>query len=352
MKNRKNKKDMKEKSKKYIPFLFQSVLIIIVALISFFVCTAFVYEVLGIKETYIATWYIIQFTYVILLIVTLPILISIYQKKNHELNVLTRAIKRVSKGDYKSKIESNAKSELLEVYSDFNKMCDEIQSVQILRNDFINSYSHEFKTPIASINGFASLLLERDLPEETKNQYLQIIVDESARLSNLAASTILLSKLTSQQIITDTEEYNLSEQLRQCSIILSQSWLEKKIDFSGEFSSVVMFKGNKELMQHLWINLLNNAVKYTPVSGEISASVSKNEEYITVTITDSGEGMDQKTLQHLFDPYYQGDTSHAGQGLGLGLSICKRIVELCYGTISVKSELGTGSQFIVTLPIK
>lgn len=348
---KKKKQKMKESTKKSFPFLVQSILIILVALSSFLICTAFVYEVLGIKETYLATWYIIQLTYVILLIVTLPILISIYRKKNQELKVLTTAIKGVAEGNYKSKIVPDKKSGLLPVYKDFNKMCDEIESVQILRNDFINSYSHEFKTPIASINGFASLLLEKEQPEETKRQYLQIIVDESARLSNLATSTILLSKLTSQQIVTDMEEYDLSEQLRQCSIILSRSWLEKKIEFSGEFPTA-MFTGNRELMQHLWLNLLNNAIKYTPVRGEINASVNQQEESIIVIIEDTGEGMDEDTLKHLFDPYYQGDTSHARQGLGLGLSICKRIVELCNGTISVKSEIGAGSQFTVTLPAK
>lgn len=137
--------------------------------------------------------------------------------------------------------------------------CAELDSIQILRNDFINSYSHEFKTPIASINRFASLLLEKDISTSEQRQYLEIIVEESARLS----------KLFSQQIVTDTERYDLSEQIRQCSIILSKEWLDKKIEFSGEFQSV-MYIGNRELMQHLWLNILGNAVKYTPTGGEIS----------------------------------------------------------------------------------
>ncbi len=193
-------------------------------------------------------------------------------------------------------------------------MCAELDSVQILRNDFINSYSHEFKTPIASINGFASLFLDKKLPEEEQRQYLEIIVEESARLSKLASNIILLSKLSSQQIIADTERYDLSEQIRQCSIILSKSWLDKKIEFSGEFPTAI-FNGNKELMQHLWLNLLGNAVKYTPTGGEIFVEVIPKKETIIVTIADTGEGMAQEVLEHLFDPYYQGDSSHAGQGL-------------------------------------
>lgn len=230
-------------------------------------------------------------------------------------------------------------------------MCAELESVQMLRNDFINNYSHEFKTPIASINGFASLLLEKDLPPEEQRKYLEIIVAESARLSNLATNTILLSKLSSQQIVTDSEQYDLSEQLRQCSIILSKKWLDKKIDFSGEFPPV-LFYGNKEMMQHLWLNLLDNAIKYTPVGGEITVETSTENECAVVKINDTGEGISEDIQKYLFNPYFQGDSSHSQQGLGLGLAIAKRIVELCGGTITVKSELSVGSTFTVTLPLK
>lgn len=130
----------------------------------------------------------------------------------------------------------------------------------------------------------------------------------------------------------------------------NHGWI-KKIEFSGEFPPAI-FNGNKELMQHLWLNLLGNAVKYTPAGGEIYVEVIQKKETITVTIADTGEGMDQDTMEHLFDPYYQGDTSHSRQGLGLGLSISKRITELCGGRISVQSELGTGSKFTVILPVK
>lgn len=197
----------------------------------------------------------------------------------------------MSEGDYSCRIAADEKSSLMPIYEDFNKMCGELESVQILRNDFINNYSHEFKTPITSINGFASLLLERELPEEERRQYLEIIVEESARLSQLATNTILLSRL-------------------------------------------------------------NNAVKYTPDGGRISVEVMPEKEVISVAVSDTGEGMDRKTREHLFEPYFQGDTSRARQGLGLGLSICKRIAELCGCTIRVESEPGKGSCFTVTLPTK
>jgi len=350
MKN-KIKAKVKDIPTKILPqLIFQSVSIIAVALISFIFLTWLVNDVFGVTDTYTAALYELIGTLVIMVMTLAPMNVVLYRNREREVVTLSNAIKKVASGDYKSKIPTEKKYAITPIYEDFNKMCDELESVQMLRNDFINSYSHEFKTPIASINGFASLLLEKDLPEEERRQYLQIIVDESARLSRLATNTILLSKLTAQQIVTDTEEYDISEQLRACSIILSQKWLEKKIDFNGEFTEAT-YNGNKEMLQHLWLNLIDNAIKYTPVGGEITVKNYISGESIVIEISDTGEGMDENSLKHLFDPYYQGDSSHSAQGLGLGLSIAKRITELCGGEISVKSELAVGSTFTVSLPI-
>lgn len=339
-------------TKKILPqILIQSFMIIITAVASFMFMTWLVTEVFQVTDTYEAAGYEALGTLVIFTIILVPLNTVMYRRRLREITTLSDSIRSVAGGDYSTRIDCRKPEQITTVYEDFNKMCAELDSVQILRNDFINSYSHEYKTPIASINGFASLLLDKKLPEEEQRKYLEIIVEESARLSKLASNTILLSKLSSQQIITDTERYDLSEQIRQCSIILSKSWLDKKFEFSGEFPAAI-FNGNKELMQHLWLNLLGNAVKYTPTGGEISVEVIPKKETIIVTIADTGEGMDQDTMEHLFDPYYQGDTSHSRQGLGLGLSISKRIVELCGGRISVQSELGTGSRFTVALPVK
>lgn len=253
--------------------------------------TWIVNDVFHVTETYESALYTIQATFVTLLIVLIPVNLSLYRSRKKELEILSTAIHKVSEGDYSCRIATDEKSSLTPIYEDFNKMCGELESVQILRNDFINNYSHEFKTPITSINGFASLLLERELPEEERRQYLEIIVEESARLSQLATNTILLSRL-------------------------------------------------------------NNAVKYTPEGGRISVEVRPEKKVISVAVSDTGEGMDRKTREHLFEPYFQGDTSRARQGLGLGLSICKRIAELCGCTIRVESEPGKGSCFTVTLPAK
>ncbi len=331
--------------------LIQTFVILVTAVASFMFMTWFITDVFHVTDSYTAVGYETLGALVIFILIIVPMNTILYRRRLREITMLSEGISSVADGKYDTRIEIKKGDQMTPVYEDFNKMCAELSSVQILRNDFINSYSHEFKTPIASINGFASLLLKKELPDEQRREYLQIIMDESARLSNLANNTILLSKLSSQQIVTDTQRYDISEQIRQCAIILSRSWLDKKIEFSGEFSPA-MFVGNKELMQHLWLNLLGNAIKFTPTGGEITAKVTLHDGNILVQISDTGEGMSEETLSHLFDPYYQGDVSHSGQGLGLGLSIVKRIVELCSGSITVQSELGTGSKFTVTLPLK
>ena len=330
--------------------LMQSFAIVLTAVGSFMLMTWLIRDLLDVKHIYAAMGLELAGMLGFFTIVLVPMISVLYRRRAREVVTLSEAIQKVAAGDYSTRITEYKRAQIKPIYDDFNKMCAELESVKLLRNDFLNSYSHEFKTPISSINGFASLVLEKDLPEEEQKKYLKIIVDESARLSNLATSTILLSKLTAQSIVTDIEEYDLGEQLRECSIILSGKWLQKNMEFDVSLDHV-MYSGNKEMMQHLWINLLDNAVKYTPEGGKVTVSVSEENGYAIVKIADTGEGMSKEVRDHLFDPYFQGDSSHSRQGLGLGLSIVKRIVELCKGTITVRSKVGEGSIFTVILPM-
>ena len=330
--------------------LMQSFAIVLTAVGSFMLMTWIIRDLLDVKHIYAAMGLELAGMLGFLTLVLVPMITVLYRRRAREVVTLSEAIRKVAAGDYSTRITEQKRAQIKPIYEDFNKMCAELESVKLLRNDFINSYSHEFKTPIASINGFASLVLEKDLPEDEQKEYLKIIVDESARLSNLATSSILLSKLTSQTIVTDIEEYDLGEQLRECSIILSGTWLKKNMNFDVSLESV-MYRGNKEMMQHMWINLLDNAVKYTPEGGKITVLVREENGYAIVKIMDTGEGISKDIQKSLFDPYFQGDSSHSRQGLGLGLSIVKRIVELCKGTISVRSTLGEGSEFTVILPM-
>lgn len=332
-------------------FSLQPVFIILAAAAALMLMTWLIRDVIGVEHIYAAAGFELIGVVIALMALLLPVNIVLYRRRVREIVTLSEAISRVAGGDFESRIQIEKKTGITPIYEDFNLMCDELQSVQILRNDFINNYSHEFKTPIASIKGFAELLMDKELPEEDQKQYLKIIADESDRLSKLASNTTLLSKLSSQQIVTDVEEYDLGAQLRECSILLSGKWLDKDIAFDGEEIPAVIYRGNKAMMQHLWINLLDNSIKYTPDGGEIKLSLTEEDGEAVVKISDTGEGISDEAKARLFIPYFQGDTSRSKDGLGLGLAIALRIVELCKGSISVDSKIGEGSTFTVRLPL-
>lgn len=337
--------------RRLIPQLsIQSIAVVLTVACSFALMTWIVQDLLSVEHIYASAGFELLGVVAFLVLVLVPFNIVSYRRRAKEVITLSDAIRKVAGGDYTSKISTEKRAQITPIYEDFNKMCDELQSVQMLRYDFINSYSHEFKTPIASIKGFAELLLEKDMSKEEQQMYLQIIVDESERLSSLSRNTILLSKLSSQSIVSGQEEYDLGEQLRQSSIILSGKWLDKNIEFDCQLDEV-HYIGNKEMMYHLWLNLLDNAVKYTPEGGKITVCLLKDGDDAVVKIADTGAGISEEVRNHLFEPYFQGDSSHSNHGLGLGLSIVKRIVELCSGSIIVESEVGSGSTFTVRLPM-
>lgn len=262
---------------------------------------------------------------------------------------LTNAINKIASGEFNTKLNEQKGGPLTAVYHNFNIMSDELASIDTLRNDFVNEFSHEFKTPLASINGFSNLLLENECTEEQRRKYLTIIAAESERLVALTQNQLLLSKLDSQNIIMDKETYALDEQLRQSVILCASEWEKKKLNISIDLSPI-SFYGSKDLMQNIWMNLLNNAIKYTPENGEISIRSEQSDHTIRISICDTGIGIDENELEHIWGKYYQVKNSTSAKGLGLGLPIVKRIVELHKGTITAKSRAGEGSTFIVTLP--
>ena len=193
----------------------------------------------------------------------------------------------------------------------------QLENTELLRSDFINNFSHEFKTPITAVSGFAELLQEPGLTEEERSQYLQIIAEEAHRLANLANSTLLMSRLESQHSIPEKEPFPLDEQIKRCTILLSSAWEKKRIAFSADLEPV-SYVGNEELMRHVWLNLLNNAIKFTPEGGEVSVTLQCSPEQIQVRISDTGIGMSPEMMTHIFDQYYQGEPNHTEKGLGLG----------------------------------
>ncbi|MBO5328393.1 MAG: HAMP domain-containing histidine kinase [Clostridia bacterium] len=277
--------------------------------------------------------------------------IFLNSRNQKRLDKLIDGLNRIADGDFSYRIENIASDDYNRVYSDFNKMAEELSSVQSLRESFVHDFSHEFKTPISSINGFANVLLEGNVSDEEQKQFLKIIADESQRLSYLSENTLMLSRLDNISLIGDREFYRLDLQIKDCVILLESRWAEKELIMSSDMEEA-QFYGNAGLMQQVWVNLILNAVKFTEKGGEIAISVKKGDGKIYVSVMDTGVGMSAEVQGRIFDKYYQGDKSRSVQGNGLGLSIVKRIVELHEGKIFVKSEEGVGSVFTVELPVK
>ncbi len=264
---------------------------------------------------------------------------------------LTYATKEVRRGNFKIRVgtKGQPKNELSALMDSFNKMIEELDSIELFRNDFINSFSHEFKTPIVSIRGFARELRLGDLSPEQSEEYIRIIEEESNRLAALSAHVLELSRLEHQQILTNQTEFDLDEQIRQCILLLEPEWSEKDITIEPTLVDL-KFYSNEELLAHVWQNLLANAVKFTPRGGRIEVEMQVSERKVRVLIRDNGMGMDEETQKHIFEKFYQGDRSRTDRGYGIGLSIAHRAVSLCKGSIEVTSTLGLGSTFTVTLP--
>lgn len=268
------------------------------------------------------------------------------------INNLINQMNRLAAGDYRARIEYGAllgkHPTVLELTDSFNRMATELQSTEMLRSDFINNFSHEFKTPIVSIAGFAKLLRKGNLPDETKEEYLYIIEEESLRLAQMATNVLNLTKVENQTILTDVEEYNLSEQVRSCILLLSGKWEQKELDFLLDFNEHTIC-ANEELLKQVWINLIGNAVKFTPERGLIEVNIAERENTLVVSIRNSGSEISLEEQKLIFNKFYQADVSHATEGNGIGLAIVKRVTELHDGEVTVNSGNGT-TTFTVVLP--
>ena len=266
------------------------------------------------------------------------------------LHTLIQAIHKVSEGNYEVKIHLEHPKEFQELSDCFNQMTEELAGIEMFRSDFINNFSHEFKTPIVSILGFARLMKNQDPDTARRQEYLDIIIEEARRLSELSTTVLNLSKVESLTLLTDETVYSLSEQIRESILLLENKWSDKQIDFDIDIDEIVI-KANDQLLKQVWMNLLDNAIKFSPEAGCITITLRANNGNVVFTVKDQGEGINDKTQKFIFDKFYQGDTSHHMEGNGLGLPLVKKILELHKGRIAVQSQTGRGSVFIVTLPL-
>ncbi|MDI9463106.1 MAG: HAMP domain-containing sensor histidine kinase [Bacillota bacterium] len=259
---------------------------------------------------------------------------------------LTRATQEVAKGNFDIQIENHRDDEIGQLTKNFNKMIRELKNIEYLRKDFITNVSHEFKTPLASIQGFAKLLMSESLPDEERKEYAAIILEEASRLTNLSSNILKITKLENQEIVEKRTLFPLDEQIRKSILLLEPAWSKKNIEFDLDLEKS-QFSGDEELLQQVWINLLDNAIKFSNESGIISVRLRQNKKNVTVEIADNGIGMNEETKKRLFEKFYQGDKSRGGRGLGL--SLVKRILDLYGGKISVESKLHAGTTFIISL---
>ena len=278
----------------------------------------------------------------------------VLRKIQGRMDLLTDALRQVAGGNLSVRLDEANAGEYAAVYSDFNHMVEELQRTKDEMTQFTNDFAHEFKTPLTSVKGFADYLYETGGGIESKErmEYLKVIAEQSGRLSRMASNTLILSKAEACQIPVHQTWFNMGEQIRRCFIAQSREMEQKHLtpDLPEDFD--FSFYGNEEQLEQIWINLIGNAIKFTPDGGVIGARCEKSGGRLVIEIFDNGIGMDQETMAHVFDKYYQHDPSGVSSGNGIGLAIVRRIAELYGGSVRAESKPGYGSVFTVELPVR
>lgn len=266
---------------------------------------------------------------------------------------IQEGIDKIIGGDFQTQIpylyKEGSENEFDQIITGLNKMAKELGSVETLRTDFISNVSHEMKTPLSVIQNFGTLLQMPDLPDEKRMEYAKSINDQTRRMSSLITNILKLNKLENQQIYPNIQKYDLGEQLCECMLTFENEWEKKEIEIEADIAEDVIVNADPEMMSLVWNNLLSNAIKFTEKGGKVGLFLTKEEENAVIRISDTGCGMNAETGKNIFDKFYQGDTSHATQGNGLGLALVKRVMDISGAEINVTSKLGVGSTFTVII---
>lgn len=277
---------------------------------------------------------------------------STYEEPMHK---MAEAAKKVADGDfsvYLPTYHTADKRDYLDVMiQDFNKMVEELGSIETLKTDFVSNVSHEMKTPISIIKNYAELLQLESISEAQRLEYAKGIEGAAARLSSLISNILKLNKLENQNIVPELEVYDVCRQLCESIFLFEDSWEEKGIELEADIEDAAKIRADASLLEMVWNNLLSNAVKFTEPGGYIMVRQTSDERYIRIEISDTGCGIGKEQINHIFEKFYQGDTSHSREGNGLGLALVKRVLELMDGEIRIDSEIGKGSTFTVILPV-
>ena len=262
---------------------------------------------------------------------------------------LRDGMQRVADGDFSVELETKSSSiEMQELFAGFNMMTQELNSTEILQSDFVSNVSHEFKTPINAIEGYTTLLQGCEKLNGDQQEYVEKILFNTKRLSSLVSNILLLSKIENQAIQSQRQEFCLDEQIREAILELESEWIKKNIEFDVELDSVIHF-GNENMLRHVWANLIGNAIKFSPNGGEVIIRLKEENGKIFFTVDDRGAGLSGTAQKHIFDKFYQGDTSHKSEGNGLGLALVKRILTIENGEVFAENLPECGCRFTVVI---
>ena len=266
--------------------------------------------------------------------------------------MITDAAQRIMNGDFSARVKhlhGSGMEGFHQIGESINAMAEELSSVETLRTDFIANVSHEMKTPLAVMQNYGTLLQTPDLPEEKRLEYAKAITDASRRLADMMTNILKLNRLENQQIYPNPTTFDLGEQLCESLLQYESTWERKNIEIETDIAENVMVSADAELLSLVWNNLFSNAFKFTEDGGKVSLTLTADDKYATVRIADTGCGMNAEVGAHIFEKFYQGDTSHATQGNGLGLALVKRVVDIMQGEIGVESTVGVGTTFTVKI---
>ena len=338
-----------KRSKFNYGFIFSSA-----ALVGSLMSTALAMFVVWLLNRRFGVWLGIPYTIRVLLICILSgaaIAVGLSKVFVSPMMKLGDAMRKVAGGDFSVRLDCTSKMhDVREVYDSFNTMVKELGNTETLQTDFVSNVSHEFKTPITAIEGYASLLQDTQLTDEQKNAYIGKIIFNTRRLSDLVGNILLLSKVNNQTISPKATTFRLDEQVRQSILALESKWEDKDIEFDIDLDEIE-YTGFENLLSHVWLNLIDNAVKFSPQNGQIRIRLKRLDGSVTFSIWDNGLPIPEADIDRIFNKFYQVDNSHASEGNGLGLALVRKIVSAAHGTISVSSSEDAGSVFVVELPV-
>lgn len=297
----------------------------------------------------------VTFANVVLLSLIFYIIDVVRRKMTVErpVNRILDAAEKIMKGDFDIRIKKQSKfatdDKFNEIIECFNKMAEELSSVETLRTDFIANVSHEMKTPLAVMQNYGTLLQTPNLSEEKRMEYAKGVTDGARRMANMMTNILKLNRLENQQIYPQTSEYDLSEQLCECLLQYENVWEKSNIEIDTDIADSIMITADAELLSLVWNNLFSNAFKFTEAGGKVSVSLTATAHHAIIKVSDTGCGISPEIGTHIFEKFYQGDTSHSVQGNGLGLALVKRVIDIMHGEIGVESTVGKGTTFTVKI---